>query len=150
MRNIDLKTLTLFDLTLTCPPLKVRLDDVIGSNDCRNQYLRAKWPRNYIIFLVARHSDMPCDPTNILWLLFYNDLLWPDLHLNLFEYVLGTHEVSFVDFYPALWVSMSYLQPVQRNLEPKMWQRFARTFDLTLTWHTPLLLNVNHGLDASW
>ena len=45
---------------------------------------------------VARHV---CD-------LFYSDLLWPDLDLDLFTYAIHTHAVSFVDIYPALWVSV--------------------------------------------
>ena len=51
---------------------------------------------------VARHV---CD-------LFYSDLLWPDLDLDIFKYALHAHAASFVDIYPALWVSVISLQPV--------------------------------------
>ena len=146
MQKYCFETSTLLNLILTCPSSKVRLDDLIVSNDCHHQYLRVKWPRNYIISLVARHSNMPCDLANMcrttcLWLLFYSGLLWPDLDLDIFKHAVGSHAVSLVDIYPALWVSVSYLLPVQPNREPKMLQRFARTFDLTLTLHMTLLLN---------
>ena len=37
-----------FDLTLICRPSTVRLNGVIGSNDCHHRYLRAKWPRKHV------------------------------------------------------------------------------------------------------
>ena len=54
----------LFDLTLTWPPSNVKLDDVIGSNDCHHRYMRTKWPRKhvsrgmFVTFIVTF-----CDPT---------------------------------------------------------------------------------------
>ena len=104
-KNIDLGIWPDLDLTSTWPPSKVRLDDVIGSNDCSHRYLLAKWPR--------KHVSQAC-----LWLLFYIDLFRPDLNLDIFNYVLHTHAVSFVDIYPALWVSVSSSnQPVTPECE---------------------------------
>ena len=46
--NIDLKIWPNLDLTLNLPPSKVKLDDVIGSNDSHHRDLRAKWPWKHV------------------------------------------------------------------------------------------------------
>ena len=93
---INIEKMTFFDLTLTWPPSKVWLDDVIWSNDCHHWYLRAKWRRK-----MCR--------TAWLWLFM---VTFCDLTLTLTfvcKYALRTYAVSFVDIYPAFWVSV---QPV--------------------------------------
>ena len=98
-KNIDLKIWPDLDLTLTRTPSKVRLDVVIGSNDCHHRYLLAKLPRKHV-----SHS--------MFVTFIYSDLSWPEHDLDLFKYAFHTHAVSFVDIYPALWVSVSSLHPV--------------------------------------
>ena len=113
------ENLTLFDLTLTCPPSKLRLDDVIGSNDNHYRYMRAR-PRNHV-----SHGMFAT------FILQWRFVTWRWSFLI----CLFIHTAPFVDMYGStLWVGLSSLHSVWPTREPKMWKLFLLTFNLTLTW----------------
>ena len=78
------KNLTLFRLTLTWNPSKVKFDDLIGSSKQHCRYRRAKWPGK-----PALHS--------MLVAFIFSKLLWPDHDFALFKCDLRIHAIPFPD-----------------------------------------------------
>ena len=90
-KNID-QNLTLFDLTLTWPPSKIKLDEVSGSNGHHYWYLPTTWS--------SKHMSHGIPRKELISLVAFCDLT---LTLTLASMIFTSFS-TFIRYIPSLWV----------------------------------------------